>query len=228
MSQAELDSFVYKLKSLWKMGLSAKLQVETNGGKVSVCLEADLGYAPPPTSHQKSPPLGRNRGPAYRRRQELRRSQRLNVPTVSSEEVTVAADHTKPIQSEVTEEVTVVHEEDIFNKSTANVLLPEDSEAKLKELRSKIVKLEEELEMKTNTIAVYDMLFEDFKERVKIKYLYDSNDEERDYEPNEERRELLRLKFWQKKLQERRIRVGEAQKKKEIIGCKEFDFTAKN
>ena len=39
------------------------------------------------------------------------------------------------------------------------------------------------------------MLFEDFKERMKIKYLYDSDDEESEYESNDEKRERSRELF---------------------------------
>ena len=40
-----------------------------------------------------------------------------------------------------------------------------------------------------NTIGVYDMLHESFKERMTDKYGYDSDDTESDYESNEEKRE---------------------------------------
>ena len=38
---------------------------------------------------------------------------------------------------------------------------------------------------------------------MKEKYLYDSEDEESDYEPDEEKREKSRELFWKKKLEER-------------------------
>ena len=47
MAQAEVDSFVSKLKSLWHLGISNNLNVKTEGGKVSVSLEVDIGYATP-------------------------------------------------------------------------------------------------------------------------------------------------------------------------------------
>ena len=49
------------------------------------------------------------------------------------------------------------------------------------ERRQNIADLEKEIELKNETIAVNDMLHNDFKERIKDKYLYSSNDELSDY-----------------------------------------------
>lgn len=223
MAQVELDSFVSKLKSLWLSGFSAKLHVETEGGKVSVRLEADLGYAPPPRAQAEAQP----RGPAYRRRQERRRGKRLNVVAVNPVEThavgaeaiaTASSVHDNPEATEQVESAKCDHSN----------IDKEDSNPQLDELRSKIVELEKEIELKNNTIAVNDMLFEDFKERVQIKYLYDSNDEESEYEPDDEKRELSRLEFWQKKLEERRKKYIAANKNVGRLCCKECDFTAKS
>ena len=211
MAQMELDSFVIKLKSLWLAGLSAKLNIETEGGKVSVRLEADLGYAPPPSNKA----VGQRRGPSYRRRQERRRAQDSNIATVDTLETHAVSDAQNT--TEVTEQV----------NSEVDQSMTDQEDLELKELRSKIAELEQEIQLKTNTIAVNDMLFEDFKERVKIKYLYDSNDDESDYEPDEEKRELMRWEFWQKKLEERFNQKGVPNKSLLRPRCKECDFIAK-
>ena len=67
MANAEVDSFVTKLKHLWHSGYKASLNIEVCDGKASVTLAAEVGYALPPSSPVKG------RGPSYRRRQERRR-----------------------------------------------------------------------------------------------------------------------------------------------------------
>ena len=75
----------------------------------------------------------------------------------------------------------------------------EDIEEKLKEMTVKIDNLETENATLSNTIAVNDMLHEDFKELMKNKYLYDSDDEVSDYDSNEESREKTREAFRKRK-----------------------------
>jgi hypothetical protein len=71
-------------------------------------------------------------------------------------------------------------------------------EAANKLLETKVKDMEKERERFYDTIAVNDMLHESFKERMKDKYKYDSDDTESDYEPDEEirenNREIKRLK----------------------------------
>ena len=43
MALKELDSFVFKLKGLWKAGRDAALTVETNAGQAWVHLRVGLG-----------------------------------------------------------------------------------------------------------------------------------------------------------------------------------------
>ena len=62
------------------------------------------------------------------------------------------------------------------------------------------------------------MLLLDFKERMRDKYLYNTEDEESDYEPNEEIREKRREEF----------RKVKAEARKKNINCKKCDFKAKN
>ena len=66
--------------------------------------------------------------------------------------------------------------------------------------------LKKEVETSRDDVAVESMLFSNFKERMKEKYLYDSEDEERDYEPDEEKREKSRELFRIKKQKERSMK----------------------
>ena len=70
---------------------------------------------------------------------------------------------------------------------------------KMKEMKSKVADLESENQSLYDTVAVNNMLHEDFKERMKDKYLYDSDDEESDYDSNDESREKKRELFRKKK-----------------------------
>ena len=97
------------------------------------------------------------------------------------------------------------------------------------ELEVKIVTLEENIkEIESlkkecwelrNEIAVNDMLHEDFKERMRDKYHYNTGDEESDYEPDETIREKKRAEFRRKK---------EALKLESTLGCKKCEFVAKS
>ena len=69
-----------------------------------------------------------------------------------------------------------------------------------------------------NTVAVNDMLHEDFKERVREKYGYDSNDEESDYESDEDIRATNRMIF----------RLKKAEELRKEIKCDICDFTMKS
>ena len=93
---------------------------------------------------------------------------------------------------------------------------------KVTELSAKIIDLENEIQMKNETIAVNSMLYDDFKERMVDKYLYDSDDELSDYEPDEDIRETNRLEFWQDKLEKKFSKVTS-----KGVGCEECEFRAK-
>ena len=213
MAEMEIDSFVSKLKSLWAAGLSATLHVETEGGKASIYLKADVGYLPPPVVNPKR----QHRGPAYRRRQ-ARRSQNCNIErnTVEGYEAAVEAADTEVSNqtSNVTDQVSLLTDGKAsevdkvnvgigVNMEMQNVTDLETYELKIKELTEKVVELEHETESQRETIAVNDMLYEDFKERVRDKYLYNSDDEVSDYQSDEESRKFLRQEFWKTKLEQR-------------------------
>ena len=80
-----------------------------------------------------------------------------------------------------------------------------------------------ELQDKNEVIAVNNMLHEDFKETVKNKYFYSSNDEISDYEPDDILREISRQEFMRRKLDKRSALV-----QKKDIACQKCDFIAKS
>ena len=98
---------------------------------------------------------------------------------------------------------------------------------RIDKLTAEIPELPKEVESKTDTIAVNDMLHEDFKERIKDKYLYDSDDESRDYESDVEKRELARQEFWKRK-QEKRCLARNIQFGMDGSTCVECDFVSKS
>ena len=216
MAEVELNSFITKLKSLWKLGITASLNIVTEGGKASVCLNADLGYTHPPNISQRPQSSRQRRGPAYFRRQERRRQEansnvmdtveRCGDAETAVEESTTAGT-TQSV--DVTEQVT-----EVSNNGAQNAVPKSDDRRNtITELMQTIRDLEKEIETKNETIAVNEMLHDDFKERVKDKYLYSSNDELSDYISDEERRELGRQEFWKNKLNARNnLRCVDSQK----------------
>ena len=65
--------------------------------------------------------------------------------------------------------------------------------------------MKKEQETLKNDKAEEFMLFLDFKERMKMKYLYDSDDEESDFESDDEKREKNRELFRKKKQEKRNM-----------------------
>ena len=91
-------------------------------------------------------------------------------------------------------------------------------ETENKELKIKVKELQSDLETTRNDLAVNDMLRQDFKERIRDKYGYDSNDSESDYESDEEIRIKNRLIFRLKKAEELRKKIK----------CDVCEFTTKS
>ena len=77
--------------------------------------------------------------------------------------------------------------------------LIKEKEDMIQVLRVEISGVEKECSALRDEIAVADMIFESFKERMRYKYLYDSNDEKSEYEPDDELREMNRVKFRKRK-----------------------------
>ena len=226
MDQVELDSFVSKLKSLWQLGFSATLHLEVEGGKASAVMKADLGFLPPPTHYHRRHGSNRNRGPAYNRRQAQRRKdfndhasntieRHFDAVKANSQNVTPVTED----DGEVTEQVAhhdnaeITEAEDNDNVATTSLE---------QELRAKIRSLQDEIQEKNEALAVNNMLHEDFKEMVKNKYFYSSDDEISDYEPDEAKRELSRQDFLRRKLEKRSTVV------QKNMACLKCNFIAKS
>ena len=130
IAQVELDSFVSKLKSLWLSGFSAQLHVETQGGKVSVRLAADLGYAPPPRFQAEV----QSRGPAYRQRQEHRRGKKSSFETVNHAETHAIGDEVIATASSVHDNPEVTEQVESA-ECDHSIIDRESSKTQLNELR---------------------------------------------------------------------------------------------
>lgn len=129
----------------------------------------------------------------------------------------------KAVQSSIKEKEDVIR-----GKNEEIEIIKSNLEKRVSELEMKneLLKVEikaaqkealEEAEMLRNNIAVNDMIHESFKERMREKYGYDSDDEESDYESNDEIRENNREEFRLQKI------VKTRQKKK----CDICDFRGK-
>ena len=122
------------------------------------------------------------------------------------------SEHKKRIQHQLEKEK--VFENKINALENANKTLKFEME----ELKVKIGEIIQEREDLSNQIAVTDMLQQDFKERMRDKYLYNTEDEESDYTSDDELREKRRELFRQRKTEARR----------KINICDICGFTAKN
>ena len=220
MAYVELDSFVSKLKSLWQSGISATLNVEVVGGKASIMMKADIGYLPPPLHDQTRHGSQLHRGPAYRRRQARRRQAFAAdiCNTVESQRDAEVADNQTDGIVDTQEEVTEAESTNIDVVESGQTISDVENE-----LRAMINNLQNELQDKNEVIAVNNMLHEDFKETVKNKYFYSSNDEISDYEPDDILREISRQEFMRRKLDKRSALV-----QKKDIACQKCDFIAKS
>ena len=87
-------------------------------------------------------------------------------------------------------------------------------------LKETIEELKKDKQILMDENAVESMLFSNFKERMKEKYLYDSDDEESDFEPDDDKREKCRELFRKKKQEERN--------RTRLLSCEKCDFLGKN
>ena len=169
------------------------------------------------------------RGPACSRRQERRR-QEFNAQAINTvergndDDAETADNHSASVgitipNIEVTEQVTGEATQHHFSSELG------DYKAMITELKQTIVDLEKEIELKNETIAVESMLHDDFKERIRDKYLYSSNDELSDYTSDEERREHGRQEFWKTKIE---ARLHLIRKSSDKLTCKECGYISKS
>ena len=195
MAVTELDSFLSKFKSLWASGHQAELKFNSQKGNVWINLEVGLKCPQPHLGgHQ-----GHGQGNA-RQRRNIRRAAAQATEVI--EKVTEVADEETNEDVPLNVSIASVQEvaatkEHLTNNSSEkrNIELT----SKLKLLEEKVKAMEEECESQTNTIAVNDMLHESFKERMRDKYEYNTDDTESDYEPDDEKREKRREESRQKK-----------------------------
>ena len=90
MATVEIDSFVLKLKILWKAGRNANLSIDTNAGKVALTLRVeDLEESDPVPDAQHQRFRRSRNGPAQQRRRE-RRAAAKESPAVEAVEVKAA------------------------------------------------------------------------------------------------------------------------------------------
>ena len=101
MYPSELDSFIVKLKNLWKSGYDAHLNVETHAGEAWVNLHARLGLAPFPWPLQ--PQNQRNQNSPSRQRCRARRASARHGKAEETEEV--AQKEAEELTQEETEKV---------------------------------------------------------------------------------------------------------------------------
>ena len=205
MAGTELDSFLTKFKSLWASGQEANLTLKSKKGKVWINLEVGLQVQCPQHHHQGH---GQAEGNARQRRKIRRAAARAQVV---AEEVTVEAteadqveERNKDAEKDTPQNVTGASAKEVANTkellaNDSTVKRNIDLESKIKILKVKIKDMEEQRECLNNTIAVNGMLHDDFKEKMKDKYLYESDDTESDYESDEEKREKNREEFREKK-----------------------------
>ena len=187
MAVTELDSFLSKFKSLWASGHQAKLMFNSKKGNIWVNLQVGLKYPQPYLGGHQDHGLG-----------NARQMRNIRCAAARATEVTekvtkVAMDADEEVNKDIPLNVSIAsvqevaaNKEHFTNDSTEKRNLELTTKLKLFEEK---VKAMEENESLTNTIAVNDMLHESFKERMRDKYLYDTDDTESDYEPDDERRE---------------------------------------
>ena len=95
-------------------------------------------------------------------------------------------------------------EEELKNKIICLEKQNEKLEVENKELNDQVKAGKEEIESLRNQMAVDCMLLLDFKERMREKYLYNTEDEESEYESNDEIREKRREHFRKTKAEARK------------------------
>ena len=212
----ELESFVSKFRYLCSAGYKCSLSFSSEKGQTLVCFNAELGFIPPPVD--QPPPSSssfpsRRRSPSYYRRLKKRREHQVTSNNVVEESLSQVIDDTEEVSESLPEErnINIVHE-----RAEEGLIASEDSGAEessiivaskdvmdnkdgRKDINSELDSLKKECEELRNQIAVKDMLYDDFKERMQVKYLYDSEDSDSEYEEDDCIREQNRVNFRKQK-----------------------------
>ena len=223
---SDVNSFVGKFLNLWQSGRDASLHLKTCDGKATINLQLGLGQVPPPPFSQPPPrhvPAGpsrqrRTQRRALAREQAEQAQAKTNVEEVAenaneevgkdeSESAEIATDVVEHINS-ATEEVTVVDEVTPEQAAAEEVddLLKETNETlnkdiiirdnTIEELNDKLRNLSNEnLELK-NSIMVTQMFYDGFRDEMREKFGYDSDEEaEKNWQEILKKDELEKLKF---------------------------------
>ena len=95
MTASELDSFIFKFKQLWHLGLDAHLNIDTHAGQAWVGLRVGLGHAPGPLLHhqlhQHFPQNTRKDSPSRQRRRARRAASRKQQAEKAKEDNKIEA-----------------------------------------------------------------------------------------------------------------------------------------
>ena len=202
MAVIEIDSFVNKFKSLLASGQEANLTFNSKKGKVWVHLEVWLQCPQPHLGAHH----GHGQGNAREQRKIRRAADRAKKVTEDVTEVANVEDQVEETTGDAEKNAQV----DVIGSSAQEVANqnehPDSSEmrnidlkSKVKLLEGELKDLEEECDCQRNSIAVNDMLYGSFKERMRDKNMYDSDDTESDYEPDDAQRERRREESREKK-----------------------------
>ena len=106
MLVTELDTFVRKFHQLWKAGLTAHLDLDTNAGNAWVGLRVHLGHhVPGPLHHQVFPSSSRKRNSPARQRRRARRAAARNASTEETKKKTETVEESD-LNNEIAEQVT--------------------------------------------------------------------------------------------------------------------------
>ena len=220
MSHCEVDSFLTKFKQLWHAGIEATLTVKTVNGGSSIALTAGLGPIPGLPHHVH--PSRQHRGAAYYRRQERRQEARRQAERQAVDHESIAEKATEVSDDSANTVHTaaegVALENDLTFTSGAEIasarskissLTTQLKEADQKfneqirfrddtieDLNNKIREASEENEGLKLSISAKTMFYDLFKDEMKDKFGYDSDEEaERNWQEHLEKEKLEKDKF---------------------------------
>ena len=125
MFVTELDTFVEKFKSLWRKGLEAHLDVDTQAGHAWVGLRVQLGHEPGPPLHDYPPCQERKQkqSPSRQRRRERRAVERKTAEEAKRNEhvnTDVVVEETTTQENVKAGEAPTVDTEQDVNKEVEN------------------------------------------------------------------------------------------------------------
>ena len=214
MTHCEVDSFLTKFKQLWHAGIKATLIVKSTEVGATVELTAGLGAVPRPhhVPGYHSQPSRQHRGASYYRRQERRQEARHQAEMHAADQVSQtniaekAAEGSEDVAFEddlnsgaeiesarikISSLIAQLNEAD--QKSNEKVRL---CNITIEELNDKIKEASKENQELRNSISAKTTFHELFRDEMKDKFGYDSDEEaERNWQEHLEREKLDQNKF---------------------------------